>query len=242
MSPKNLGQTVAMARLQTSPRKAMGNQFGQRVRGVYGALISAVVLASCQAAPEANGPDNLDAKLPPSPPPNAYLAQLPPETTNQLTKLAIDIAIPTYLPQNMTLANYGVGQPAADPLYYWLVYRDDQNRCFAIEYMSAGINEMSLENQEPLETPLFGEGYSLYHGKFPNGGTGELPESDLFTDWLEGNEGFYRLVGAGLVNSQDYGQKDCNNITIKEAISVTESLSYLPTDIRTLDLTPTPSE
>lgn len=232
-------QNVAMTHQPTSVPK--GHTFDRRLRGLTRALIltAGSVLVGCQTepVPEASNPD----RLPPAPPPNAYLAQLPPEATNQLTNLAIDIAIPTYLPQQMTLASYGVGQPTADPRYYWLVYRDDQNRCFAIEYMSAGINEMSLENQEPLETPLFGENYSLYHGKFPNGGTGELPESDLFTDWLKGNEGFYRLVGAGLVNSQDYGQKDCGNITIKEAISVAESLSYLPTDIRTLDLTPAPS-
>ncbi|MEM7066372.1 MAG: hypothetical protein AAF572_24785 [Cyanobacteria bacterium P01_B01_bin.77] len=182
---------------------------------------------------------------PPPPPTNSYLAQLPPEVTNQLVDLGINIAIPTYLPQNTTLANYGAGKKEAGVgggPYYWLVYRDDQNRCFAIEYTSGGVGGISLENQEPLANALFDDDYSLYHGKFPNGEEGELPESDLFTDWLKGEDGFYRLVGAGLVNAQDYGQGDCSNISVKEALAVAESLSYLPTDIRTLDLSPTQSD
>lgn len=194
-------------------------------------------------APDNGPPGESLGNLPPPPPENSYLAQLPPDATNQLVSLAIDIAIPTYLPANMTLANYGIGETAAGSSYYWLVYRDNQNHCFAIEYSSRGSNDMSLENKELLDHVLFGEGYHLYHGKFPNGEIGELPTSDLFTDWLEGDSGFYRLVGAGLVNAQDYGQEDCVNITVKEAISVAESLSYLPTDIRTLDIfpaTPTP--
>jgi hypothetical protein len=171
------------------------------------------------------------------------LAQLPPDATSQLVNLGVNIVIPTYLTQNMTLANYGIGSTSAgNRPYYWLVYRDEQNRCFAIEYVSDDMEDISLENQEPLNSDLFGEGYSLYHGKFPNGGDGELPESDLFTDWFAGEDGFYRLIGSGLVNAQDYGQGDCSNITVKEAITITESLSHLPTDIRTLDLIPAQSD
>ena len=223
---------------------------------VGGAIL--LMLASCRATPPTESPptdstaadapsspssntESFPDNAPPPPPPNSYLAQLPPETTNQLIALNINIAIPTYLPQAMSLANYGAGETpegVGGGPYYWLVYRDDQNRCFAIEYASGGIGGISLENQEPLNSALFGDGYSLYHGKFPNGGDGELPESDLFTDWLEGDDGFYRLVGSGLVNAQDYGQGDCSNITVKEAIAVVESLSYLPTDIKTLDVTP----
>lgn len=146
----------------------------------------------------------------------------------------------------MTLASYGVEEfvtnQTVETPYYWLVYRDDQNRCFAIEYTASNIEHISLENQEPLTSALFGDGYSLHHGKFPNGGNAELSKSDLFTDWLAGDDGFYRLIGAGLINAQDYGQGDCTNITVKEAIAITESFSYLPTDIRTLDLaTPAPA-
>lgn len=216
----------------------------------WGLVPLLATLVSCQtasppvAAPETSTPQAQTTvpsgpppgNLPPPPPVNSYLAQLPPDATNQLVALAIDIAIPTYLPPNMTLANYGVGT-TGNP-YYWLVYRDDQNHCFAIEYAASNIDNMSLENQEPLGLKTFGEGYSLYHGKFPNGGVGELPTSDFFTQWLAGEDGFYRLVGAGLVNAQDYGQKDCINIAIKEAIAVAESLSYLPTDIRTLEIFP----
>ena len=181
----------------------------------------------------------INAEAPPPPPANSYLAHLPPDVTNQLVSLGINIVIPTYLTQNMTLANYGVGDITdGNTPYYWLVYRDDQNRCFAIEYTASSIRSNSLENQEPIDSALFGDGYSLHHGKFPNGGKGELPASDLFTDWLAGNDGFYRLIGAGLVDAQNYSQSDCSNITVEEAINVAESLSYLPTDIRTLDAIP----
>lgn len=225
----------------------------------YCAIVGGLVctLASCRSAPpaevstEPDEPSSIESvaspseSAPPPPPPNSYLAQLPPEATNQLVDLGINIVIPIYLPPNTALANYGVGEKEAGVgggPYYWLVYRDDQNRCFAIEYTSGGIGGISLENQEPLDNALFDDDYSLYHGKFPNGDEGELPESDLFTDWLEGEDGFYRLVGAGLVNAQDYGQGDCSNIPVKEAIAVAESLSYLPTDIRTLNVSPAESD
>lgn len=209
-----------------------------------------LTLASCRSTSpdtdvtpqpsESVAPPTNDVSSPPPPPTNSYLAQLPPNVTNELVSLDINIAIPTYLPSTMTLANYGIGSEETD--YYWLVYRDDQDRCFAIEYAAGDTDDISLENQEPLNSTVFGEHYSLHHGKFPNGGDGELPESDLFTDWLEGEDGFYRLVGAGLVNAQDYGQNDCNNIAVKEAISIAESLSYLPTDLRTLEPLPPKSE
>lgn len=175
------------------------------------------------------------AALPPPPPTNSYLAHLSPEVTNQLVGLNINIAIPTYLPQAMTLASYEAGETAAGSAYYWLVYRNPQDQCFAIEYTASDSDDIFLENQEVLKSELFGDDYRLYHGKFPNGGEGELPESDLFTDWLEGEDGFYRLIGAGLVNAQNNGQDNCSNIPIKEALAVVESLSYLPTDIKTLE-------
>ncbi|MFG6097607.1 hypothetical protein D0962_10745 [Leptolyngbyaceae cyanobacterium CCMR0082] len=207
-----------------------------------------VLLASCQRTPPATDIPNVqnpsappppETQAPPPPPSNSYLAQIPPDVTNQLVNLGVNIVIPTYLTPNMTLASYGVGETSETSTpYYWLVYRDDQQRCFAIEYAASGTNDISLENQEPLDSMLFGEGYRLYHGKFPNGESGELPEPDLFTDWLTGEDGFYRLIGAGLINAQDYGQGDCSNLTVKEAMTVAESLNYLATDIRTLEAIP----
>ncbi|MEM9485529.1 MAG: hypothetical protein AAGA83_17780, partial [Cyanobacteria bacterium P01_F01_bin.116] len=144
------------------------------------------ILVSCQAAPPATSPEtaapsekttapgNLPppSNLPPPPPANSYLAQLPPDAANQLVALDINIAIPTYLPPNTTLANYDVGTTETGNPYYWLVYRNDQNRCFAIEYAASSIENMSLENQETLALTTFGDDYHLYHGKFPNGGAG----------------------------------------------------------------------
>lgn len=179
--------------------------------------------------------NTLSTEAPPPPPSNSYLAHLSPNVANQLVNLGINIVIPTYLTPNMTLANYGVSDTSSgeDP-YYWLVYRDDQNRCFAIEYAASRTSTSPLEHQAPIDSALFGDGYRLHHGKFID----QRPESDLFTDWLVGNDGFYRLIGAGLVNAQNYEQNACSNITVEEAINIAESLSYLPTDIRTLDAIP----
>ncbi|MEM6251760.1 MAG: hypothetical protein AAF821_02455 [Cyanobacteria bacterium P01_D01_bin.156] len=204
-------------------------------------LILAVV--SCQATPtpdiavEPPPETSNNATAPPPPPANSYLAQLSPEVTNQLRALDIEIVIPTYLPANTKLATYGV-EAAAEPLYYWLVYRDEQNRCFAIEYAATAINSISLDNKEPISSSLFGDDYHLYHGKRSNGGGGELLISDLLTDWIKSRDGFYRLVGAGMVTGQSYGPKNCTNVTVQEAIAIAESLSYLPEDIRTLDAIP----
>lgn len=215
---------------------------------VKGLLLSIFLLSSCRSQSPETPQKPLDTavpnvpKPPPPPPTNSYLAHLSPDATNQLISLGIKIVIPTFLTPNMTLANHGAGETANSQSFYWLVYRDNQNRCFAIEYTSSDTEPISLENREPLNIDIFGNGYSLYHGKFPNGGEGELPNSDLFTDWLVGEDGFYRLIGAGLINAQDYGQGDCSNITISEAIAITESLSYLPTDIRTLDVIPSQIE
>ena len=181
----------------------------------------------------------LNTETPPPPPSNSYLAHLSPNVANQLVNLGINIVIPIYLPPNMTLANYGVSDTSngEDP-YYWLVYRDDQNRCFAIEYATSRTRTSSLENQTPIDSALFGDGYRLQHDQFTSSSDAQRPEHDLFTDWLVGDDGFYRLIGAGLVNAQNYAQNTCSNITVEEAINIAESLSYLPTDIRTLDAIP----
>ena len=247
--------------LSQIPRKQRLNWIATRGQASAraSALIGALALASCQPGLSPNdsalddvsteiSADNTQTpttatssspaiKAPPPPPPNSYLAQLPPNATNQLVKLDIDIVIPTYLTPNMTLVDYEVGEKT-DGAYYWLIYQDTQNRCFAIEYSSKDISDSSLENQESLNSGLFDDGYYLYHGKFPNGNEGALPENDLFTDWLAGDDGFYRLIGAGLVNARSSDQNSCTNLTVEEAITIAESLGYLPTDIKTLDLIP----
>ncbi|MEO0866970.1 MAG: hypothetical protein AAFY17_00720, partial [Cyanobacteria bacterium J06642_11] len=82
------------------------------------------LLTSCQtAAPEETTPasdsqaintdgDGSSPTVPPPPPENAYLAQLPPEVTNQLSGLAAAIVIPTYLPTTMKLVNHSVDEAA----------------------------------------------------------------------------------------------------------------------------------
>ena len=135
------------------------------LKQVAGVLL--IALASCQSAPpqpealtDSDQPTNTETiALPPPPPTNSYLAHLSPEVTNQLVGLNINIAIPTYLPQSMTLANYGVGETITGSTYYWLVYRDTQDQCFAIEYTDSSREDIFLENQEALKSELFGDEY-----------------------------------------------------------------------------------
>lgn len=169
----------------------------------------------------------LPPAAPPPPPDNAYLAQLPPPVTGPLAELPIKVVVPSYLPAGMVLTNYGIDQESANAPAYWLIYGDDRDRCFAIESTPGGIGGAELTNQQPLELPLFGSGYSLHYGAGAGG------QVELFTDWLSGPDSFYRLVGAGLVE-QRYGLS-CVSISPEEAKQIAESLIYFSADITTLD-------
>jgi hypothetical protein len=185
--------------------------------------------AGDQPMPEAEtGP------VPPPPPAGAFLAQIPPDINAELAALEIPIAVPTYLPDGFDLVDYATGTTAAGPgggPFYWLVYRDDKSRCFAVEYTSGGIGGVGLSQQLTIESSIFGSGYVLHSGQ--NDGSGlqaELPESDLFSDWMQGDQGFYRLIGAQLT-MQTYGQKGCQDMPAEEAVKVIESLTYLQSEI-----------
>lgn len=213
------------------------------------ALGLALLLGGCGAKPEADSanPDTpsppaetTDADLsentgpvPPPPPADSFLAQIPPDIATELNALEIPIIAPTYLPDGFDLVDYeaGVNEAANETVgagpYYWLVYRDDTQRCFAIEYTSGGIGGPTLAQSMPINSPLFGSGYALYHGPFedPNLAT-EFPEEDLFSDWLQKDTGFYRLIGAQLT-MQTYKQSNCKNLPPEEAVKVIESMAYL---------------
>ncbi|NEP18102.1 MAG: hypothetical protein F6J97_14555 [Leptolyngbya sp. SIO4C1] len=203
----------------------------------------AIALIGCQ--PEAPPPtsevplpkDAAPSGAPPPPPPPAdsFFALLPPEATAALEALEISAAVPSYLPAGFSLADYEAGQGGVSGAdgrpYYWLIYRDAQNHCFAIEFTSGGVGGPELENQLPIESPLFGPGYSLHYGQYADSGLREqFPEPDLFSDWMAGEQGLYRLAGAEQI-MQTYEQSGCRNLPPEEALRVVESLTYLRSDL-----------
>ncbi|MEM9903454.1 MAG: hypothetical protein AAF921_00295 [Cyanobacteria bacterium P01_D01_bin.44] len=209
-------------------------------------------MVSCQAAPPAPEdilpPPEADSKTlpppasgggPPPPPTGSFFALLPPEATADLAALEIPAAVPSYLPEGFTLADYETGQGKSSGQssgpgggdYYWLIYRDAQNRCFTIEYTSGGVGGIVLENQLPISSPLFGPGYSLYYGQYEDASLREqFPEPDMFSDWMSGDQGLYRLTGAEQT-MQTYEQTNCTDLPPQEAVKVVESLTYLETEI-----------
>jgi hypothetical protein len=194
------------------------------------------LLVSCRS-PQSASLDELPPPGPPPPPAGSFLAQLTPEVTAELEALNIPVAIPTYLPEGFALVDHETGKSSPDPdggPDYWLVYRDVQNHCFAIEYASGGIGGPGLEKQLPINSPLFGSGYQLHYGSYDDPELRQqFPEPDLFSDWLKGDQGFYRLAGAQLT-MQTYDQAGCINLPPEEAVKIVESLTYLQTDLTDL--------
>lgn len=198
-------------------------------------LLSLAALVSCRSLETSS--NEPPPPGPPPPPAGAFLAQLNPQVTAELEALNIPVVIPTYLPEGFSLVAHEAGEAAPEPgggPYYWLVYRDVENHCFAIEYASGGIGGPGLENELPINSPLFGSGYALYYGSYDDPDLKQqFPEPDLFSDWLQGDQGFYRLVGAQLT-MQTYNQAGCINLAPAEAVKIVESLTYLPADMTDL--------
>jgi len=191
---------------------------------LVGAVTAAIVLmlTGCQATPQAelsSDPTPPTTAVPPPPPPQgAFLAQLSPAVKQQLDSLGVVIAVPTSLPAQMSLVAV---ETRPDPPYYLLVYRDDRDRCFAIEFAPEGNNPAGADQTLPLQPPQFANGeYQLHYSQAP-----AVPQ--LRSDWLSGEAGFYRLVGATYINERLQGQAACRDIAPEEAVQIINSLVYL---------------
>jgi hypothetical protein len=200
----------------------------------------ACFLAACDGF--ANAPDQQTAPLgapeavapPPPPPQGSFLAQLTPEQTAQLQALGVDVVVPGVVPPSFGVVDIrgraaggsGPDQGAA----YILVYRDGANRCFAIEFAASGIGDPpSLEQRLPIAPPLFVEqGYGLNYGPYEDEGMrSQDPSPQLYTDWLVGPAGAYRLIGAAYLNQTLPMATSCQDITPQEAVQIVESLTVL---------------
>lgn len=142
----------------------------------------------------------------------------------QLNSLHVKIAVPTYIPPGFQVTSILI-QPCPDHAtrcrfgpQYAITYQGPNHSCFAIEAVSGGIGGPDLASKLPVNSPLFGKNF-LYYGTGPGN-----PSPTMFSDWLKGQDLFYRFAGIGATDKLS----DCkNNLSPQEAVRVTESLQYL---------------
>lgn len=169
---------------------------------------------------------------PPPPPEGAFLGQMPPAQTSQLTSLGVEVVVPGQVPPSFTIAEMRVTQDDPDTSYL-VVYQNDLNQCFAVEFATEGMSAPPVtESRLPIQPPLFGDqGYVLNYGPFVDDGTvAPSPDSHLFTDWMLGPSGAYRLVGATYIGSLFEGLRGCQDVSPEEAVTLAESLTVLTAD------------
>jgi hypothetical protein len=90
----------------------------------------------------------------------------------------------------------------------------------------------ATEGRLPIQPPLFGDqGYGLNYGPFTDAElSAEFPQSNLFTDWLIGSSGAYRLIGATYIGDLFEALQGCEDVTPEEAVALAESLTVLTGD------------
>jgi hypothetical protein len=154
-------------------------------------------------------------------------AQLNPDQLRLLRALGLKIAVPTYVPPGFKLEKVqaeverntrfgGVG--------YTLFYRrydanSSKDFCFAIEATNGGIGDLPEGSRSyPINSPVFGK-TTLEYGKY-----GQASNPTFLSNWLgETNGPFYHFVGAEVIP----GLVRCSNVSVQEAVRVTESLRYV---------------
>lgn len=173
---------------------------------------------------------------PPPPPEGSFLGQLPPEQTSQLASLAVEVVAPGAVPPSFSVVDIRTEQPVAEEAgpdagtSYLIVYQDPANRCFAVEFASAGfMPPPATESRLPIQPPMFSdEDYSLNYGPFTDQGMrAQFPGSNFFTDWLIGSAGAYRLVGAAYIGGLFPNLAGCEDIAPGEAVNIVESFTVL---------------
>ncbi|MGP1374826.1 hypothetical protein [Almyronema epifaneia] len=197
-----------------------------------------LMLAACQvneptvnsapALPLANSP------APPPPPSGALIAQLQPAQTQQLEALEVAVVIPTEVPPAFQVVELITQAPtAAGGAQYQIVYRDDRDRCFVVEFTNEGVGDLpDTEFQQPLNSPLFGTGYQLHYGPYRDADLrSQFPEPEFATDWMVGESGAYRLAGAAYIQQTFASQTGCQDISPAEAQQLVNSMAYLQPDL-----------
>ncbi|MBE9112613.1 hypothetical protein IQ273_24790 [Nodosilinea sp. LEGE 07298] len=202
------------------------------------ALLIAGSLAACDGRSPSSlqSPANpsvpLNAPGPPPPPEGAFLGQMSPTQTDQLTSLGVEVIVPGQVPPSFSIVEMRVDSSSSGPGYL-VVYQSEGSQCFAVEFAATGIGDMpATEGRLPIQPPLFGDqGYGLNYGPFTDAElSAEFPQSNLFTDWLIGSSGAYRLIGATYIGDLFEALQGCEDVTPEEAVALAESLTVLTGD------------
>lgn len=165
--------------------------------------------------------------------PTPKKTQLPPETQlnpdqhRLLRALGLKIAMPTYVPPGFKLEKVQAEverNTRIGGIGYTLIYRhydvdSTKDFCFAIEATNGGIGDLPVGGRSyPINSPVFGKA-TLEYGEY-----GQASTPTFLSNWLgETNGPFYHFVGAEVIP----GLARCNNVSVQEAVRVTESLQYL---------------
>ncbi|MEM6836217.1 MAG: hypothetical protein AAF609_05120 [Cyanobacteria bacterium P01_C01_bin.120] len=191
--------------------------------------------ATFPAAPPEATAESLPA-APPPPPDAAFLALITPEKTAQIRDLGLPLVLPAAVPAGFQVAQV---QTQADERFggYQILYRDDRDRCFLIEYTVGGIGDMpATENRLPLSPPMLAEDsveYGLNYGVYVDPALREqFPESLLHSDWLPVAGGFSRLAGAALINEMLTPAAPCTNLPVADAVAIIDSLAVITDEIQ----------
>lgn len=189
--------------------------------------------APASIALDAAPPAPSDPAAPPPPPPGAFLAQLSPDQVAQLTSLGIDVIVPGTVPPSFQVADLRISQGDMGTSYL-IVYQNAENQCFAVEYADGGTSPPpATESRIPINPPLFAKesgtpAYGLNYGKFSDSDwQARFPDANLYTDWLAGPSGYYRLSGAADIKALFPGFEACQDIEPQTAVELVESFTLV---------------
>ena len=213
---------------------------------VFPLVVSLVV--SCQPSrpptvdsgpppPESAPLDSLPAEpTPPPPPEGAFLGQISPTQASQLNSLGIEVVVPGVIPPGFKVAELRITQ-AEGPLGYMIVYQHPgtkgQGQCFAVEFSRESMGDPpATAEKRSIKPPLFkGQTYGLHHGQFTEPALQrQFPGGALYSDWLQGSSGAYRLIGAVLIGQLFPALQGCQDVTPEQAVELVENFTLLAVD------------
>jgi hypothetical protein len=159
-----------------------------------------------------------------------------PTQVSQLASLGVAVVVPGQVPPSFRIVELRVDPSGPG---YLVVYQrqpaegDAPSQCFAVEFASDGLGDSpATEGRLPIQPPLFGgQSYGLNYGTFTDPGLkADFPQPNLFTDWMAGPSGAYRLVGATYLGGLFESLKTCQDLSPEEAAALAESLTVLAAD------------
>ncbi|MFM7471166.1 MAG: hypothetical protein ACKO5P_06640 [Nodosilinea sp.] len=213
--------------------------------GLIGLTVAMAACYSWRPNPEPSPPPSRplsDSIAPPPPPAGSFLGQLSPEQTNQLTSLGIEVVVPGVVSPDFKAVDLRVDH-RDQALGYMVVYRHRQGQCFAVEFANGDPTPLPpTQSALAIQPPLFGgQGYFLHYGKFKETKMQtRFPGSNLYSDWLSGPSGAYRLVGAAYIKELFPALDSCQDVDPRQAVKLVESFTLVTTAPMGDDLKSTP--